>query len=383
MQKNLAIYVHWPFCQSKCPYCDFNSHVAAAVDHEQWRASYREELAHYADILPARVITSVFFGGGTPSLMEPRTVQVIIDEIARLWPLGPDLEITLEANPTSVEAEKFAGFRKAGVGRLSLGVQSLDNQALAFLGRAHNSDQARRAIELAERYFPRFSFDLIYARKDQTPDLWERELREALTLTKGHISLYQLTIEPNTAFHTQAGRGVKLTAPDDLSATMFEQTQIILREAGMPAYEISNHARPGDESRHNLTYWRYEDYIGIGPGAHGRYVLNGDRLAADNHRAPDVWLREVGMHKHGRRDCLVLDTLTAQREALLMGLRLSSGIASMTWHERFGMGLDAFIPQQRIRRLADEGYLEYRPEALRATPAGLQRLNAVLSYLLA
>ncbi len=382
MMQNLAIYIHWPFCRSKCPYCDFNSHVASTIDHAAWREAYVKELEHYARLLPERRITSVFFGGGTPSLMEPATVEIILQTIARLWPMAGDIEITLEANPTSVEAEKFAAFRKAGVNRLSLGVQSLRDDALKFLGRGHDAGQAKEAIELAAKHFPRFSFDLIYARQGQTPETWETELREALKLANGHISLYQLTIEPNTQFYTLANRGEKLTAPDEQAALMFELTQNILQDAGMPAYEISNHAKADAASRHNLTYWHYEDYIGIGPGAHGRYRLAGRRFATEDHRAPDVWLKHVREEGHGLRVCDVIDGVTAQREALMMGLRLTEGIAHTDWDKKFGAALDNFLAPEKIARLTGDGYLVNTENALQATAAGLQRLNAVLEYLL-
>ena len=306
---------------------------------------------------------------------------MVLNEIARHWPLEDDLEITLEANPTSAEAEKFANFRKAGINRLSLGVQSLRDEALKFLGRAHDAGQAQKAIDLAAHHFPRFSFDLIYARRDQTPELWEQELREALSLTNGHLSAYQLTIEPNTAFHTLAGRGEKLTAPDDQAALMYEQTQAIMNEVGLPAYEISNHAKPDAESRHNLTYWTYDDYIGIGPGAHGRYRVNGERLATEDHRSPDVWLRHVSEHGHGLRTATPVDDATAKREALMMGLRLIKGISHENWQNKFGAPLNAFLLPEKITRLEGEGYIVNTNEALRATQTGLQRLNAVLSYL--
>ena len=382
-KNNLAIYVHWPYCQSKCPYCDFNSYVAGGIDHEAWRLAYQEELAFYAAQLPDRIVTSIFFGGGTPSLMEPATVDLVLQTIARFWSMAPDIEITLEANPTSVEANKFSAFRIAGVNRLSLGVQSLRDDALKFLGRAHDVSQARFAIDLAAHSFPRFSFDLIYARHDQTLDLWEQELREAITLAGDHLSLYQLTIEPSTQFYTLAQRGENLTAPDDSAASMYELTQKIMAEAGMPAYEISNHARTGQESRHNLTYWHYDDYIGLGPGAHGRYRLGAKRYATDNHRSPDVWMKHVREKKQGQRQQEDLDESTAKREALMMGLRLTEGLSHQIWQDKFSQSLTDFLTRAKIERLEREGYLINDRKKLQATMAGLQRLNAVLGYLLA
>jgi oxygen-independent coproporphyrinogen-3 oxidase len=382
----LAVYIHWPFCVSKCPYCDFNSHVGNTQDQDKWRTAYTRELEHYAALLPARRVTSVFFGGGTPSLMEARTVEHVLQNIARLWPLDENVEITLEANPSSSEAAKFADFRSAGVNRLSLGVQSFDPEALKFLGRAHDAVEARRAIALAAQTFPRFSFDLIYARHGQTPEMWAQELREALTLAGDHLSLYQLTIEPHTQFHTRVRRGETLTAPDEQSAAMFETTQSVMEEAGLPAYEISNHARPGQESRHNLTYWHYRDYIGVGPGAHGRIEGReargeGRKTAIENHRAPDIWLGEVAAHGHGQKIKTAIDDTTAMREAIMMGLRLRKGIDLKNWRERFSTPLLDFLAADKVARLLREDYIAVDETALRATSAGLQRLNAVLGYL--
>lgn len=382
LKESLSIYIHWPFCQSKCPYCDFNSHVAASIDHNAWRTAYIRELEYYAQLLQCREIASVFFGGGTPSLMEPITVEAILQTIAKHWAIAPDVEITLEANPGSVEAQKFIDFRKAGINRLSLGIQSLRDEALIFLGRKHDVAQAKMAIALAADNFPRFSFDLIYARHNQTLQEWETELREALMLAKDHLSLYQLTIEPNTQFYTLANRGEKLTAPDDQAAAMFELTQDILRDAGMPAYEISNHARAGSESKHNLTYWHYADYIGIGPGAHGRYQKGGKRIATENHKAPEVWLKYVAEKNNGLRVCDVIDNQTALREALMMNLRLTEGIDLQNWKNKFGTSLIDLVTAEKCARLRKEGYLLESDESLTATAAGLQRLNAVLNYLL-
>ncbi len=378
---NLAIYVHWPFCVSKCPYCDFNSHVGDTQNQAVWRESYQLELEHYASLMPGRNITSVFFGGGTPSLMEARTVESVLQNIARLWRVDTNCEITLEANPSSVEADKFADFRKAGVNRLSLGVQSLNEDSLKFLGRAHDAGEAKRAIALAAQHFPRFSFDLIYARQGQTPEAWESELREALALAGDHLSLYQLTIEPHTQFHTRTRRGEVLTAVDDHAVAMYEMTQEIMDAAGMPAYEISNHARTGQESRHNLTYWYYEDYLGIGPGAHGRYMKDDTRVATENHRAPDIWLQQTSSQGHGVKTETVIDQHTAMQEAVMMGLRLAEGIDTQKWRQKFGMALNDFIPAKKLAHLINENYIAQNETTLRATRAGLQRLNAVLAYL--
>jgi oxygen-independent coproporphyrinogen-3 oxidase len=378
---NLALYVHWPYCISKCPYCDFNSHVGDTADQEQWRQAYRRELEHYAAMLPERTITSIFFGGGTPSLMEARTVESVLQAIAHLWRVDADVEITLEANPSSSEADKFADFRKAGVNRLSLGVQSLDTDALKFLGRAHDADEAKHAIALAARHFPRFSFDLIYARQGQTPQMWQKELREALTLAGDHLSLYQLTIEPHTQFHTRARRGESLTAIDTHAVAMFEATNATMEQAGLPAYEISNYARAGQESRHNLTYWHYRDYIGIGPGAHGRYQNDPMRYATENHKAPDIWLAEGAARGHGVKIRSALDTGTAMREALMMGLRLRTGIDLEEWAQKFPTPLPQFLAAEKLARLQQEKYIALDAKNLRATGAGLQRLNAVLAYL--
>ncbi len=285
-----AVYVHWPFCKAKCPYCDFNSHVRAAIDQAAWQRALLAELDHYADRTPGRTVSSVFFGGGTPSLMAPATAAALIERIGQRWVLAGDAEITLEANPTSVEAERFRDFRAAGVNRASLGVQALDPAALTFLGRGHSVGEAIAAIALARRQFPRFSFDLIYARPGQEPAQWDAELKQALSLAGDHLSLYQLTIEKGTAFHTAHARGDFAIPDDDRAGMLYELTQLRLNEAGLPSYEISNHARPGGESRHNLVYWRYGDYVGIGPGAHGRLTLGGAKVATRQLRLPETWL---------------------------------------------------------------------------------------------
>ena len=384
LNKPLALYIHWPFCLSKCPYCDFNSHVRERVDAAEWREALLTELQYYAALLPERRLTSIFFGGGTPSLMAPETVGALIAEARNLWDSADDLEITLEANPTSVEAEKFSALRAAGVNRLSLGIQSLQDAALRFLGRQHDATQALGAIRLAAEIFPRYSFDLIYARAGQTLTEWEAELRAALPLARGHLSLYQLTIEENTAFHTRAGRGETLTCEDAIAAEMFSLTQEMMIKAGLPAYEISNHAAPGQESQHNLTYWRYGDYVGIGPGAHGRFVgLDGRRCATVGKKVPEVWRQQVQERGHGALTPTTIDASTAQREALMMGLRLTEGITLQRWQGLFSQPLTVFLPASKLQKLLDEGLLRLSETALAATADGRQRLNAVLRYLLA
>src|SRR5712672_2226853 len=295
----LAVYIHWPFCRSKCPYCDFNSHVREAIEEERWTRALLGDLERQAELAPDREVVSIFFGGGTPSLMPPDTVAALIERVGRLWPVTPGLEVTLEANPNSAEAERFAGFAMAGVNRLSLGIQALDPAALHFLGRRHDRQEAVAAIALARDIFPRTSFDLIYARPGQSVMAWEEELGEALTLAGSHLWLYQLTIEPGTAFGNRAERGETLDADEDTAAALFEITQERLEAAGMPAYEISNHARPGAECRHNLVYWRGHEYAGIGPGAHGRLDIAGERRATATERRPEAWLMRVEALGHG------------------------------------------------------------------------------------
>jgi coproporphyrinogen III oxidase-like Fe-S oxidoreductase len=351
-----GIYVHWPFCLAKCPYCDFNSHVRAGVDHARWRDALLAELDHYAALTPGRTVTSIFFGGGTPSLMEPATVAAVIERIGRHWTLTPGLEITLEANPTSVEAGRFAGFRAAGVNRVSLGIQALDDASLKFLGRAHSASEALGAIGLAARHFDRFSFDL--------------------------ISVYQLTIEEGTQFHTLHSRGAFATPDDELAGDLYEATQALLEEAGLPAYEISNHARPGEESRHNLTYWRYGDYVGIGPGAHGRLTLDGAKYATRAHRAPEAWLDLVARNGHGGHASEEVAPSERLVELLMMGLRLREGVSLAHLHQETGLNADQALDPAGLRRMVEGGFVELTPTRLRATAAGRQRLNGLLAQLL-
>lgn len=376
----LGLYVHWPFCRSKCPYCDFNSHVREQIDQARWRQALLAEMAYWADRTPGRPLASIFFGGGTPSLMPPDTVAALIAEARRLWPsLEADPEITLEANPTSVEADKLAGFRAAGVNRVSLGVQALDEESLRFLGRQHGAGEALAAVALARDLFPRLSFDLIYARPGQSEAAWRAELARALEHAADHLSVYQLTIEPGTAFQNAVWRGDFALPPDDTQAALYEATQEVLAEAGLPAYEISNHAAPGAACRHNLIYWRYEDYVGIGPGAHGRLTLADGRVATRAHRAPEVWLERVDRHGQGGHPPVPIADDEAQAERLMMGLRLVEGVAR---HRPDLPDPAATLDPAALARLIEGGFLELTPTHLRATDAGRQRLNAVLGAML-
>jgi putative oxygen-independent coproporphyrinogen III oxidase len=377
----LAIYIHWPFCRSKCPYCDFNSHVRDGVDAARWTRALLADLDHQAALLPGRAVGSVFFGGGTPSLMPPATVAALLDRVGRHWDVMPDVEITLEANPNSAEAARFRGFAAAGVNRLSLGVQALDPAALRFLGRAHDRAEAIRAIEHARDNFARFSFDLIYARPGQTVAAWRDELDEALGLAGDHLSLYQLTIEPGTAFATLARRGELVPPDDDSAAGLYETTQDRLAAAGLPAYEISNHARPGAECRHNLVYWRYQDYLGVGPGAHGRLTRAGVKYATRQRRTPEAWLAAVETAGTGLEETAAIDRGAAIEEMLMMGLRLSEGVARPTLEEAAGQAAETQFAGT-LPRLIEGGFLTLDRDRLAATPAGRQRLNAVLTALL-
>jgi putative oxygen-independent coproporphyrinogen III oxidase len=376
-----GLYVHWPFCRSKCPYCDFNSHVRAAVDHDRWRRALLRELDHVAALTPGRTLGSIFFGGGTPSLMEPATVAAVIDRALGHWAAAPDLEITLEANPTSVEAGMFRALALAGVGRVSLGVQALDDRDLAFLGRTHSVAEALAAVALAARTFPRFSFDLIYARPGQTVAAWEAELTRALDHAVGHVSAYQLTIEEGTRFHTLHRRGDFVLPDADAQADLYEATQALLGGRGLAAYEVSNHARPGQECRHNLLYWRYGDYVGVGPGAHGRLTLGGVRLATRTHRAPDVWLDRVERDGHGEQPREDIGAEAQGREMLMMGLRLAEGVDRAAFARRTGRPLEEMVDGTALGRLIDGGFLTMNRHRLTATPEGRQRLDAMLRLL--
>ena len=373
--KPLAVYIHWPFCRSKCPYCDFNSHVRERIDASAWTQALIVDLDRQAELTASHEVVSIFFGGGTPSLMPPETAAALIERVRRHWPVAKNLEITLEANPNSAEAERFAGFAASGVNRLSLGVQALDPAALKFLGRGHDRAEAIAAIELSQSLFARTSFDLIYARPGQSPAAWREELDEALDFAGEHLSLYQLTIEPGTAFHTRATKG-ELVLPDEETASLlFEMTQERLAAHGMPAYEISNHARPGAECRHNLAYWRYEDYLGVGPGAHGRVTRDGVKYATRQRRLPETWLAKPDFE-----ETTAITRETAVEEMVMMGLRLVEGIPRARLETLAECSIEDLFGVSLIR-LIDADFVSLDGQRLCATAAGRQRLNAVLGRL--
>ncbi len=373
-----GLYIHWPFCQSKCPYCDFNSHVTSRIDQDRWGRAYLAELDRVAVETSGRVLTSVFFGGGTPSLMDPALVTAILDRVAKNWTVSNDFEVTLEANPTSIEADRFSGYRSGGVSRVSMGMQALNDPDLRRLGRLHSVSEGLKAFDIARNAFDRVSFDLIYARQDQTLSEWESELGQALDLTVDHLSLYQLTVEAGTAFGDRLAAGRLRGLPDeDRSADMYELTQQMTEAAGFPNYEISNHARPGSESRHNLIYWRSGDWIGVGPGAHGRLTLGATRWATEAPKAPGLWLQTV---ENGEAAELPRETVSAEaqrEERLMMGLRL-----------REGVGLDRVLPadqaafHRKVNDLERLGLLEMSDHRIAVTASGRPVLNAVLRELL-
>jgi oxygen-independent coproporphyrinogen-3 oxidase len=382
MSEAFGVYVHWPFCLAKCPYCDFNSHVRhQPPDQMRHLAAFRREIAHRAALTPGRTVSSVFFGGGTPSLMDPATVAGILDAIAGAWSIAPDAEITLEANPTSVEAGRFRGYRAAGVNRLSIGVQALDDRDLKALGRMHSVDEALLAVKTAASIFERYSFDLIYARSpEQTPAAWKAELETAIGHAAEHLSLYQLTIEPDTAF-AALHRAGKLTIPDEaLGRALWDVTQEVTGKHGMPAYEISNHARAGAESRHNLIYWRYQEYAGIGPGAHGRLLINGARHAQATEKNPEAWLMAVEAQGHGLIEDVALNPEEQGDEMLVMGLRLCEGIDLARYTALSGRS----ISPRQVAFLTDDGLVEAMGDSrLRVTAAGFPVLDAIVADLAA
>ncbi|MGD9916488.1 MAG: radical SAM family heme chaperone HemW [Paenirhodobacter sp.] len=374
-----GLYLHWPFCAAKCPYCDFNSHVAAEIDQNRWNRAYLSEIERLAGETGDRVLNSVFFGGGTPSLMDPELVQSILDKVRSSWRLANDVEITLEANPTSIESGRFRAYSEAGVNRVSMGMQALNDADLKRLGRMHSVAEGRAAFDIARRHFQRVSFDLIYARQDQPLEAWRSELREALAMAVDHFSLYQLTIEDGTAFGKRAAAGMLRGLPDDdLSADMYLMTQEICEEAGLPAYEVSNHAAEGAESRHNLIYWRYGDYAGIGPGAHGRLTLGGQRHATDTPKAPALWLDMVERKGSGElpREALPRDEQTI--EFLLFGLRLSEGIE----RERYRRISGGDFPAEKLMQLEELGLIQQEQGRIRATREGRAVLNGVIRELM-
>jgi len=373
-----GLYLHWPFCQAKCPYCDFNSHVARDIDHRRWRDAYLREIDRYAALLPGRIVNSVFLGGGTPSLMAPETVHDILEHVRKVWPVANNLEVTLEANPGSVEAGRFADFAAAGVARISLGVQALNDADLRRLGRVHTVAEALQAFDIAKESVERVSFDLIYARQDQTLSAWREELGQAVDLAVDHMSLYQLTIENGTAFGDRYKAGkLRGLPPDDLAADMYDATQELCEAAGLGAYEVSNHARSGAESRHNMLYWRYGDYVGIGPGAHGRITVNGQRYATETWLQPDRWLREA----EGGQTESVLTPLSKSAqggEYLLMGLRVADGIDMARFERLAGKPLDPVT----VEHLIGIGMVVQDGGRLAATRAGRMVLNSIISELL-
>lgn len=376
-----GIYVHWPFCASKCPYCDFNSHVRlAGIDEPRFLAAFKQEIAHWAARTKGRTVSSIFFGGGTPSLMQPGTVGGILEAISAAWTLAPGCEVTLEANPSSVEATRFRGYRAAGVNRVSLGVQSLNDTQLKFLGRLHSVAEAKTAIGIAATVFDRFSFDLIYARPDQTPEAWRNELKEALALGPSHLSLYQLTIEEGTRFYDLREAGKLVIPQSDAARDLYDTTQAVCSEAGLPAYEISNHARSGEECQHNMLYWRYGEYVGIGPGAHGRLYDPRGRIATSNEKVPERWLEMVETRTSGMTQ---EDFLTAENEGdefLLMGLRLTEGIDP----QRFELLSGRALQPERIDDLKRYGFIVREPSGrLRVTAMGFPVLDAVVADLAA
>lgn len=372
---DLAVYIHWPFCKAKCPYCDFNSHVRERVDAAKWKAALLAELDYMARLAPNRLVTSVFFGGGTPSLMPPDIAEAIIERVRFLWQCDTNMEITLEANPTSVEAHTFPAFKQAGVNRLSIGVQSLRPDALTFLGREHSAAEALQALAHAREHFERYSFDLIYARPEQTLEEWEAELREALQLAYGHISLYQLTIEENTAFHTAYAKGAFTLPDEETAAAMYELTTHLTSKAGMSAYEISNYATPGQESRHNMAYWLGHDYMGVGPGAHGRITIGGKRHATLNLKSPELWLSAVEARGNGLESNTPLSPQIVAEERLMMGMRITGGLPIAEVRD--------YIDDKKRNLAISEGLLKDSTTHLIPTAKGRLVLTALTGMLLA
>ncbi|MFC3096494.1 radical SAM family heme chaperone HemW [Alteraurantiacibacter palmitatis] len=374
-----ALYIHWPFCLQKCPYCDFNSHVRDQVDVARWQAALIADMRAEAEVAAHSPLESIFFGGGTPSLMPPQLVEALLAEAERLWGFADGIEITLEGNPSSVEAANYAALASAGVNRASLGLQSLHDEALHFLGRLHDAQEGLNALEVAQKHFARASFDLIYALPGQTPAQWQADLSRALAMGTTHLSLYQLTIEPGTRFETMVRRGDFMPLDDEAAADLFALTQDVTASAGLPAYEVSNHARPGEESRHNLTYWRYQDYLGIGPGAHGRR----GGLATQRHKKPENWLAAVEERGSGCQIEHAIPLPEQAAEALLMGLRLAEGIDLAALSARFALSPDRLVNRAALTELVELGLAWAAPPRLGVTTAGMPVLDAILPRLVA
>jgi oxygen-independent coproporphyrinogen-3 oxidase len=382
MKPNLAIYVHWPFCKSKCPYCDFNSHVSDAVNHQQWRKSYITEINYFADYIKKHNISSIFFGGGTPTLMEPLTVESIINHLQLLTGFTQDIEITLEGNPTSVEAAKLEKFKHAGINRVSLGVQSLNAQDLQFLGREHSANEAMRAVDAAGDIFENYSFDLIYARPEQTLQGWENELTEALKIAGNHISLYQLTIEKGTRFFSDYSKGAFKIPDEDLAADFYLLTRQIMEAHGMPAYEISNHARSGFESRHNMSYWRYDDYLGIGPGAHGRITQKQQKHAIMMFSKPEAWLRAIAEQNNAMQVNQPLNADEVIDEIIMMGLRVREGVSCKRFSSITGHKIEERISTKSLNKLIENQLVSMNDESIKCTESGMLLVNYIASELL-
>ncbi|MDG1996325.1 MAG: radical SAM family heme chaperone HemW [Emcibacteraceae bacterium] len=381
---DISIYVHWPFCLSKCPYCDFNSHVRTSIDENAMAAALTHEIDHYADLVGHRRVKSIFFGGGTPSLMSGATVERVLSRIEEKFGFSENIEITLEANPTSVEAAKFSDFSAAGINRVSIGIQALNAEDLKALGREHSVDEALEAINLSQKYFKRSNFDLIYARMGQTTAEWEKELLAAIKMANGHLSLYQLTIEQGTPFYGQWRQGKLVIPTEDVSAQMYDLTNQICADFGYPSYEVSNYARPGEESRHNLTYWKYEDYIGIGAGAHGRISYGGNTYSTVQNKKPETWLKAVQANGHATKEMTKLNEREMAEEMIMMGLRLVDGISNEKFEARIGKPIENFIQMDQLEQLRDQGFLELSSQdRLQLSAKGRPLLNQILGQILA
>lgn len=381
---DLSIYVHWPFCLAKCPYCDFNSHVRENMQEADMAMALRKEIDHYASLVGRRDVKSIFFGGGTPSLMSGSTVEGVLKQIDHNFNISDDVEITLEANPTSVEAAKFKDFSEAGINRVSIGIQALNNQDLKALGREHDFDEAMAAIEMSQKYFKRSNFDLIYARMGQTISEWEVELKKAIDMANGHLSLYQLTIEQGTPFYGQWRQGKLIIPTEDVSAEMYELTNDICADYGYPAYEVSNYAKKGEESRHNLTYWNYGDYLGIGAGAHGRITYGGETFATIQNKKPETWLKNVQKNGHATKESILLRQKEMAEEMIMMGLRLSNGISNNNFKIKIGAPIEDFIETAQVVSLIAQGFLESGfPDRLQLSKKGRPLLNQILGQILA